>query len=269
MKGFLIRASYIALLCALVFLYYRAQWSTWQEFSSAIDTCEQLFCDYVNFYFPMGQTILSQSWPVHGFFYSAFFALMLSLLPMTETPQITLWLAIQTVLYIGLFLVTLSAALKSRLPILALATVIFLTSYPILHNFKWGQVGFLITLLVIACLMAYQAGYKTAAALLLATATAIKYYPAIFVVFFLLRKDGRFLLSFFAFVILLLVLVPVWVLGLSETITFHKTIHHHMVSWFLGAVEITYGTQFFDHVLTRSLSALLSLAQLPPPPPPI
>jgi hypothetical protein len=88
-----------------------------------------------------------------------------------------------------------------------------LTSIPLFHNFKWGQVSVLLTVCVIMAAF-FQRG-RAASALagfLVAFAAAIKFYPAVFLLIFLSRKQWLALASSVIMFVLLLAL-PMWPMG--------------------------------------------------------
>ncbi len=61
----------------LLVVYYCSEWQAVQGFVEAADHCDQPLTDYVLHYLPMGREFFETESPVSGFFYSAFFALVL------------------------------------------------------------------------------------------------------------------------------------------------------------------------------------------------
>ena len=129
-------------------------------------------------------------------------------------------------------------------------TIIFFMSFPVLHNFKWGQISILITLLIIGSLFAYSKNYKRTAAFLLAFAASIKYYPVLFILYFLLKRDWRFITTFIIFTALLMLIIPFMAIGLSETITFHCLTKDALLEsdWVITDCNSQYITHVFKRI---------------------
>ena len=70
---------------ALLLLAYYAH--TWNRITAAIDVCVQPFCDFVDYYYPMGEAIFRTGFPEPGFLYSPFVAILSWLSdPTSEAP---------------------------------------------------------------------------------------------------------------------------------------------------------------------------------------
>jgi hypothetical protein len=91
-------------------------------------------------------------------------------------------------------------------------------------------------------------------AMTLALATTIKYYPAFFLLGFMLRKDGKFFAWFAGFVFTFMLLIPAGFLGLGTTVhfyTFALSEAGSALNWVANDVN----SQFFSHLVLR-LTAL-------------
>src|SRR5262245_1083063 len=181
------------LIVAGTFLYYQRTWHSVHDFMLAIDVCPDLFCDFTQWYYPMGRTILESRLPLPGFLYSPFFALLLrplGLLPVSAASL--LWGTIQLVMACALLALP-AVALPWRTRWLPLAYLaVFITTYPVLDNLRWGQVSITLACATLGTLVLYQRGWQRLAAALLAGAISIKLYPAMFLVYFLLNRDFKF-----------------------------------------------------------------------------
>lgn len=104
--------------------------------------------------------------------------------------------------------------------VFVLFLAVFLLSYPILLNFKWGQVSVLLVLLLLLALFAYGKGRWFLAAFLLATATSVKFYPGLFILPFLFRKDWRLVFAFAGWCAVFFVLIPLVALGPESSFSF-------------------------------------------------
>jgi len=208
-----------ALYCGLAlsaWVYYAYEWRSFANFVRATDHCQLAFCDFVNHYYPQAQEIVGAVQPVDGFLYSATFAWALA--PIGKLPPDTalkVWGVLQAVLT-AVMVVPLSWLFLSgtdrfwwRLAYCALC----LMSIPLLHNFKWGQVSVLLTLCVIAA--AFLPRGRPASLLagfLMAVAVAIKFYPALFLLVFLFRRQWLALTAAVMLAVVLLAL-PMWPMG--------------------------------------------------------
>jgi alpha-1,2-mannosyltransferase len=188
-------AGAIALVAALSTLYYRWIWHDLQTFAAFIDSCPTLFCDFDKHFYPQGQVIRSSAIPAPGYFYSAPFALLLGSfadVPLGQAREY--WGALQAIFTAALFAVPLLWApdvFGCSGKRAALYTLAFALSVPVLHNFKWGQVSAMLTVAVLLSLWLGDRGHSGAAGLLLALGISAKYYPAIFLVHFISRRDWR------------------------------------------------------------------------------
>ena len=239
----------LVLMLVGVFVFYWLRWHTFTDFVYAIDHNPGFMQDFVRYYYETGRQILQSSKPVDGYFYTSFFAILLSPISTLPIPAATfIWTTIQLTCLI-IFCVVSSRILKMP----PLQTVLFaglcVTSFPILHNLRWGQVSLLITVCVMIAFFIWERNKPSLAAILLAFVSAIKFYPAIFGVHFLLKRDTR---SFVIFVLALFVFffaIPATVLGFSNWLGFEKTI----LTAIRNSDWVTYdvNSQYVVHVARR------------------
>lgn len=231
--------------------YYVWHWQTLDAFWVAIDSCRDPLCDYTYHYHPMGRAIFAGGLPHEGFLYSPLFALLLGL-QTTPNFDYDLWVWGLITLAITALLYLLPALLLFRRSrwLLLLYTALFITAFPLLHNLKWGQVSALMTLGGIGALIFGERGKAALAASLLASVAAIKFYPAIYTIYFILRRDRRFLLVFGGLLALLLGLVPLLVLGSNTTSAFYAIIADNLTVR-AAADALDPNSQYGVHVLLR------------------
>jgi hypothetical protein len=139
----------------------------------------------------------------------------------------------------------------ARGPILgAAAIVVTLTSAPILHAIKWGQVSGVVTLAVLAGVRASWGARSTLAGALLAGATSLKLYPAFMLAAPLARRDRRCLVSWAAACAILLLALPAAVLGPARALQFHREV---LADWRANAHRHAAdpNSQSFAHVVER------------------
>ena len=170
----------VALIALLLLAYYFFTWRNFFNFQAAISTCGKLFCDFADYYYPMGESILYTGLPIDGFVYSPFIAILLVIFPLLGFKvSLVLWgmlQAISIVLYLFLF----RQLVPARLPIQLLFVVLTLSAYPLLHTLTWGQVSIFTMVAILGALVLYERDQHMAAAALLAFAVSFKFFPIIF-----------------------------------------------------------------------------------------
>ncbi len=238
-------------LVAAVGFYYWATWGDVSGFVGSIDAIPVLFADFFLHFLPAGQQILAEHRPGPLFVYSPTFAL--SLAPLTIVPT-ELEVFACGAFEIGASLALLAVSLwilRSDHPAFGpLCVVGFITSFPILHNFGWGQVSVPLTLCVLLSYACHDRGWIAAAAGLLAYAIAIKYYVAIFLVYFLFRRDLPFLTWCLGASVLLMVALPAAVMGLETTLEYYETTSHTL-SLLRPRISRDLNSQYLPHLVTR------------------
>jgi len=214
---------YLVILLAIL-IYYWWKWHTFTNFVVAIDHHSQFMQDFVGHYYPMGKQILHDPKPVAGYPYSAFFALLLAPIgSLPLLPAMVIWGAIQLACLLVLCIVSVRGLLKLSPIGMILYIGLCATSFPILHNIKWGQVSVLITVCIIATFYAYKERKPILSGVLLAFSSAIKYYPILFLAYFILKRDARVCLSFFLSAFIFYFVLPASVLGPSQWLAFEKS----------------------------------------------
>ncbi len=212
----------------------RVAWPTIHDVVVAIDHGDVLFADFLRHYYPTVHGNLRHDWPAEGFFYPAGFAVLIAPLGwMPPSAAKLVWgvLEVGCVLWAATSLVR--AAIDDRPLLAGLATLLTLTSVPVLHNLKWGRVSILILGATAGAFVAYARDRKNLAAALLAVAAGIKGYPIVFLGWFVARGDGRFVLRASAACVVTLVLLPAIVMGPGHALYFQRI----SSSSVLGAAE--------------------------------
>lgn len=246
---------------ALAFLYYFITWQSVRAFVSSIDHSDQLFYDFVAHYYPMAKTLFVQKAPVGGYFYSPFFAILLAPLGLLS-PQTAfrLWGALQALAAAALFLIPGIRFLhRSRyLYYFYVGSLVF--SVPLLHNLKWGQVSVFVTLLILGTLFLYRSRYPVLAAGLLGVAASVKPYAGIFVLYFVLRRDARFVGVFLAAVVLFALLTPFLAIGVEETFQFYGEVGRETLRARTLWIVKDANSQYFASVVTRVAESWSSIS---------
>jgi hypothetical protein len=241
------------LIALLLFAYYFFTWRNAYNFRAAMDVCAQPFCDFATFYYPMGEAIFQTELPIEGFVYSPFIAILLAVFPPQGLDASLLLWGVLQILFVILYLFAFRRLIPARLPIQLLFVALALSSFPLLHNFKWGQVGIFTTVSILGMLVFLERDRRAFAAALLAFAASFKFFPLIFIVPFIFRRDFRFL--FYAALVCgtFLIAIPCLLLGIDGALNFYSALldSYRHFDW----VITNYNSQHFPHVILRLANA--------------
>lgn len=233
--------------------YYVWTFGTLDGFVETIDHCEQIFCDFSEHFYPVGERIFVEKRAVVHFVYPPFAAILFGFLGWFEySTARLLWGVCQGALVVALFLLAKPNPRRDGAALTLAYLFVFLTSIPLLHNSKWGQVSVGLTVSVLGCFYLYERGFAVAAALLLAAGVAIKVYPVIFLPYFLLRRDFRFLAAFALGALAFLGVTPLVVLGWDATVSFHREVVSVIEELTPGFLE-RWNTQYAPAALSRMI----------------
>lgn len=252
----------MSIIFSLTFIYYRWLWGSLEIFITDIDHHQQLFQDFVGHYYPMSQTILHTPIPVSGYFYSAFFAL--TLIPFSYlglSTALWAWGLLQIFSLLLLYILPLRKLIRLTLWEAILYTGTFTLSFPLLHNLKWGQVSIILTACVIGAFHVHVAKKSILAGIILALATAIKYYPIIFLSYFVMKRDFRVCISFAVALTIIYMIIPSAAIGIDAWINFEQT----TITAISGAnwVSLDNNSQYVAHVVSRWINVLFQHSTAP------
>ena len=199
----------------------RVRWSNVHAFVLAIDHGDVLFADFAHHYYPTIADGLRRGAPAGGFFYPAGFAALLAPLALVgpDCAKI-IWAMFQLgcLAYVAIPLVR--AAVPNRPALAVLGTALTVTSVPVLHNLKWGQVSLPILAATGAAFILRARGRQNLPAALLAVAAGIKGYPLVFIGWFVARRELRFAARAAAACVVTLLLLPAVVMGPAHALFF-------------------------------------------------
>lgn len=235
---------------ALAAAVYAVVWRDFDAFVQAVDKPSRFQEDFVLYFYEAGARIGREPLPPSGFLYPAFCALLLA--PLAALPVAVasvVWCAAQVAASCGFVLVVGRGLL--RLPnrgVLGVA-VLAVTCFALLHNFKWGQVSVLLSLAIAAAAAAALRGRLALAGAVLGVAAAVKYYPAWFVLWFVLRGQWRAVAAFAVATVACLVVVPAAALGVDGWLVYDAAILRGARD--TGWVERDFNSQFVPHVVQR------------------
>lgn len=250
------RSSYCLVAALITFscgAYYKARWSTYAEFSHAIDpACMVVYCDFTLYYYKQARVIRQEATPVRKYFYSPTFALLLAPVGALskESAQNT-WTWVQA---ISLALLVVSSVLMLRgFPLWTHALLLFLTliSYPVLHNWKWGQANTTFMALIVLALVLLERGWMLLAALALSLVVASRYYPIVYAVSFVVRGRRRALAWLLLASALLLIAWPVLAMGSEHAWYFYTKSRASIEQAALGWVARTSTSEYLPTTIDR------------------
>jgi hypothetical protein len=222
---------------------------TWKDFIATVDFCSPLFCDFVDYYYPMGQAVFHTGLPVEGFLYSPFNAILLAVFPLLGLDlSLVLWGILQ-VIVIMLYVLLFYRLVPAKLPIHLLFVSLTLFSYPLWLNFLAGNTSAFITVAILGLLVMIERKRYIAAANLLAFAASFKFYPIVFLAPSIATRNVRNLLLATAACITLLFVIPGGLLGLNHTAGFYRALFEAFgeSDW----VAANPHSQFFPHFVLR------------------
>jgi len=226
---------------------------TWESFATVRDICPALFCDFTDYYYPMGEAIFRTGLPVEGFLYSPFTAILLAVFPsLGLDASLVLWGILQA-LFVSLYLLLFRRVVPASLPGQLLFIALSFSTYPLLLNLMGGQVSVFIIVPLLGALVLYERGQRAAAAGLLAFAVSFKFYPIIFLALFAARRDARTFLVGVAASGAALFVVPGLFLGAGDTLAFYSALLDAFGD--SGWVVTNPHSQFFPHVVLRLVGA--------------
>jgi hypothetical protein len=267
-------ADWRLLLAALLLAisgYYWIEWRTFENFVAAIDNTSQFMLDFSGHYYPMGRKILHVPTPVFRYYYTAFFALLLVPICVLTLPlAMIIWGAIQIICLLALCIFPGRGLLKMSPTGIVLYSALCATSYPVLHNIRWGQVSVLLTVCVIAAFVSYNNNKGILAGILLAFAAAIKFYPSFFIIFFILKRDMRTCMAFVLAAVVFYLVFPASMLGFSNWLEFEKSVFiaissaewvsHDVNSQYFANVGLRWFANFFERDAGSTFAQALTIA---------
>jgi hypothetical protein len=243
--------DYRLLILGVIFIYFALYWGNFHNFILDIDHCELTFCDFQKFYYPAGRAVLEQAPLPDGFYYSNFVALFFAPLALLSLPVATFIWGVVQVVAAALMLLIPGAVLLKDAPSKRLYTFLLFTSAPLLNNFKWGQVSLLIVLGVLCAFILYARGHRFWSALLLGTLITVKFFPAVFLIYFLLRKDWKYLLVCMGTFLTTFFLIPMLVLGPARALQLQANASGDAMQMVTSLAVRNTDTQYFASVIAR------------------
>ncbi len=263
-RGIVVPAVTVAL-AALIAVYHANLWGSLDGFVKMLDHGRVLFADFELRFYPVGRDFLETGKIYPGYYYSAFFLLVLAPFgDMSAEGAARAWGAVQIACTIGLAALPARHLWRRSTVVFSLYVVLFLISIPILHNFVWGQVSVPLTLGVLGCLFLHRAGRPVPAAVLLALTVTVKYYTAVFLFWFLLRRDYRFLVAFVISVVVFAAALPMIAFGPGTTVDFYRQVADNLAAD-EGRIVRGPNSQYFASVAQRwAMMASGSRPDLPP-----
>jgi|CXWL01.1.fsa_nt_gi hypothetical protein len=214
---------YGALVGTLAALGYAiARFKNSDGFIAAVDRSPRLFYDFKHYYFATAQSFSVGENEAGGYLYSPLLAI--ALMPVAAWGYefaMAFWAIVQA-LALSLLVLRTSTLGPPGAVGGFLAAVLTLLSAASLHSLKWGQVGLILGLLMLESIVALARRREWAGALLLGSAIALKFYPAIVWPLAAAMRRVKGALGAIAVSAVLLVLPSFLVLGSRRTRNFYR-----------------------------------------------
>lgn len=231
--------------------YLGVRFESLQGIGESVDHSPGLMQDFSVYFYRTGKSLVAGGGPVGGFLYPPPLGLLMMPVSLLSPADARfLWGIIEALATLALC--GISARLSPpRVAWVALASAATLVSTPVLHNFKWGQLG--VPLTVLGLLGAEALGARRVLSVfLISFAASIKLYPAVLLAVFVRRRDGKALLGSVLGALGLTLGAPALILGLRRTRKFYEK-----VAPFLGAAADTPdpNSQSLSHWLSRWLGS--------------
>jgi hypothetical protein len=173
-------------------------------------------------------------------------------LPSVLGPLVWFYLKVVMTLLAFLWAIRLVESPEQPFPAWAKALAVLFSLRPILGDLMHGNVNLLILFLVIAALYAYRCGRDLVSGLALALAIACKVTPALFVPYFLWKRQWKVLAGTAVGLFLFFWLVPGLCLGFETNERFLHSWTEQMVKPFLVS-----GQSFYSEYYNQSLPGLV------------
>ena len=228
---------------------------------SQIDHCSLLSCDFQRHYLPQVQRFVSEeSGFVSGWFYPPL--LVFLLYPFHQLPNPEIWWTF--------FLLTITVCLShtthkySKNVVSPFTSLLFMCiSLPVIHCLKWGQISILIVVGLIVALNTRGLW----SGIILGFLGALKLYPLLFVLPFLLQKRHQECIAMMISFLIWGILIPLIFMPIDQIIAYYQNAIHAsqniqgMASGLGGQAIIPTATRWFEdgsygtHVMDGGLIA--------------
>ena len=260
----------IALALALSALLYVLSFPSWSAFHASVDFDDGAFEDFSGPYYGSGMRIFEDARPAPGFYYSPFFAILMGVLVRLQgEASVWTWLVLQVVAFVLLALATLAILRPRRAWGSALCVGVLATSFPLAHNFHWGQVSTPLVAVGVTAILAAARACPRLAAGLVGVAASIKFYPVLWALPWLVDRRWRKLAYVLGTIGLLVFAVPALVIGPQATLEFLREVFESLLSargedsaWTRARknqhFELVVGRLFADEALARLLARLFA-----------
>lgn len=200
----------IILLIVACVPWIRFGWQYPTTLVQELDHCPQLACDFSRHYLTQAKFWMQDSTNMDsGWFYPPL--LMLLIAPLTQLNDPVLWWTGLNLIGVGCIVLWVSHQIDSSWRY-GIAVLLCVSSFPILHAIKWGQISILLTVTILIFLTSRSHWLKS---IFLGLAGAIKLYPLVFLLIELLSKRLAVVLSTLLVAVIAGGFIPWMVLGES------------------------------------------------------
>ena len=208
-------------------LFYAWYWGSFENFSAQVDHEPGIFPDFVQFYYPAGHAVLTGAALPDSFYYSTFAAVCFAPFALLPLPAaLAVWGVTQVAAIFALY-----ALFSRRIPqdaaTISVFTFLYFTNAGVLNNLKWGQVSVLLILAAFAAYRFYNQSRKMLSAAVLSAAIAFKFFPAVFLIYFVFSRDWRYVITTLFLAMGWLFVAPSLVMGPQAAIQSQLAISGH------------------------------------------
>ncbi|HEV3143573.1 MAG TPA: glycosyltransferase family 87 protein [Gemmataceae bacterium] len=194
----------------------------------------------------------------------------LMLRPLAELPAVVgalIWFYLKVAMAAAAFwaCMRMIEAGGAPFPTMAKAAALLLCASPLIGDLQHGNINILILFLVVTSLYSFHRGYDWPAGILLALAICCKATPALFVFYFLWKRQWKLLAGCLVGMALFLLFVPGIVLGWQENLALLESWYGQMIVPFLrdGIITSEHPNQSLPGVLCRLLTHSPSFCAYP------
>jgi hypothetical protein len=191
-------------------------------FVKTIDRTPRLFFDFVHYYLATASSFNIGENEANGYIYSPLLAIVLiPLTSMNPAGAMAIWGLVQAVAIAMLVLRTATMGPQGIVGGFASA-ILTLLSTATLHSLKWGQIGLILAVLMLESVVALARRQQILGGVLLGSAIALKFYPALVWPITLAMKRFKGAIATGLVTAGLLLLPSFYVLGLRRTRNFYR-----------------------------------------------
>ncbi|MDD3001336.1 MAG: glycosyltransferase family 87 protein [Candidatus Riflebacteria bacterium] len=220
---------------------------------ASTDKSAVLYEDFIGYYYPASIGIFTDNPILEGFFYTPTCALLISCLTTSDIQEsLQYWHAFQLLtLFLLIFVPAIYLAKKTqKMSAYYLYIAMIMLSFPVYHNLNWGQISIFITFCAFYSVFLFEKKHEWLSALFLTVAILCKYYAAIVLIYYLAKKQYRYLTKVLVILIVLGLILPIYILGFDKTILIFKAVFDE-ISYASDWVTYSINSHYLPNTIIR------------------